>query len=114
MIIQDVYHRTMSMTCTTPLEARLSRSMMLPTARSLEMVSWRGKVVTYYYYYYYYYKVATVSFSPAPVTSGVEPAGKLELLMSPFVMCRNSVSCSSFGLDSSDWNKLISQLILVS
>ena len=53
-------------------------------------------------YYYYYYKVATVSFSPAPVTSGVEPAGKLELLMSPFVMCRNSVSCSSFGLDSSD------------
>ena len=47
-----VYHRTMSMTCTTPLEAMLSRSMMLPTARSLEMVSWRGKVVTYYYYYY--------------------------------------------------------------
>ena len=99
------------MTCTTPLEAMLSRSMMLPTARSLEMVSWRGKVVTYYYYYY---KVVTVSFSPAPVTSGVEPAGKLELLMSPFVMCRNSVSCSSFGLDSSDWNKLRSQFILVS
>ena len=106
------------MTCTTPLEARLSRSMMLPTARSLEIVSWRGKVVTYYnytyYYYYHYYKVVTVSFSPAPVTSGVEPAGKLELLMSPFVMCRNSVSCSSFGLDSSDWNKLRSQFILVS
>ena len=81
----------MSITWTTPFLATLSLSMMFPTARSLDMVTWRGNVVT-------------VSFSPAPVTSGVEPGGKLADMMLPFVMCLSRVNCSSFGWDNRDWN----------
>merc|ERR1719350_1012404 len=76
----------------TPLLARLSVSMMLPTARSLEMVTCLGKVVM-------------VSLSPAPVTRGVEPEGNEEDLMSPLVRCLNRVSCSSFGFSSKDLNR---------
>lgn len=78
----------MSRMWTTPLDATLSTSMMFPTARSLDMVIWSGKVVM-------------VSFSPAPVTSGVDPSGKEFESMLPLVMCLSSVICSSSVSDNS-------------
>ena len=82
----------------TPLLARLSVSMTLPTARSLEMV-------TYYIHLHSNVcdnhnnelltclgKVVMVSLSPAPVTRGVDPEGKEEDLMSPLVRCLSRVS----------------------
>merc|ERR1719192_1281319 len=53
------------------------------------MVIWSGKVVM-------------VSFSPAPVTRGVEPSGKELDRMLPFVMCRSKVSCRASGSDRRD------------
>lgn len=55
------------------------------------MVIWSGKVVM-------------VSFSPAPVTSGVDPSGKEFESMLPLVMCLSSVICSSSVSDNSSLN----------
>ena len=82
----------------TPLLARLSVSMTLPTARSLEMVTCGKYIVSNNEMLIAHNmvtclgKVVMVSRSPAPVTRGVEPDGNEEDWMSPLVRCLRRVS----------------------